>query len=297
MAFSLFACKQFLKDYINDNSDVAFSSEDFDTIASEISRTNMQFTHGKLISLIKKLKIEGRLNKSQEKKMNELALKEHNERVVLYKWYLTSKYAHPLVNYDSLENTNVIWNGYRDPVTNVVFAPGIMDLISYPTLEIRHIVEVVANLASYDRLTLKTPHVVERIVEIERQPTAAEIAKAKKEKFEIAHSQGFNGGAKNNRTELDRDDQFKKPPLREEKRVAINERNNRINEVLSETLSSISNYSAGKNHARTAERKQILRDMVDKFMPQVKDVESAERLARTINEKINSFNGSNSSVR
>ena len=47
-------------------------------------------------------------------------------------------------------------------------------------------------------LLVRKPQVVEKIVEVERQPTA-QIAKAKKDKFEKEHSQGFHNTAKNNR--------------------------------------------------------------------------------------------------
>src|SRR5258708_13733958 len=71
MNFSLYACKQFLKDYNGDDYDVSFTPENIDVIASEMSVTNTQFTYPKVRALIQKLKNEGRLDKPQENKMEQ----------------------------------------------------------------------------------------------------------------------------------------------------------------------------------------------------------------------------------
>jgi hypothetical protein len=115
----------------------------------------------------------------------------------------------------------------------------------------------------------------------------------KKEAFEIAHSKGFKGGSQNNRTELQRDDQHKKPPLTEQDRVAINSRNARIDGIIADTLSTIGNYT-GPSHARTYERREQLRAEFEKFKYQVKDEDGALKLQRTIAEKINSYDRSSS---
>ena len=129
------------------------------------------------------------------------------------------------------------------------------------------------------------------IVEVERQPTAKEIAK---DKFLRAHDAGLLNSSKHNRNELD--DEFRggksAPLLTEPEKIAINARNGRINEVLGETLSSVNNYSAGRNHARTSDRRAELTALFNQHRIRVNDVEGAEKLARTIEEKINSYDRS-----
>jgi hypothetical protein len=232
--------------------------------------------------------------------MTQAAEKEQASRIALYKFYIKSEYKSSFVDYDSLENTDVIWNGYKDPATGVILRSGILDLVAYPRLEIRHIVEVVGDLDSYGYLKHKTPRVVERVVEVERQPSQfgkdEAARKAKKDKFEEAHNAGLLNSSKHNRTELD--DEWNRGkssplPLTEAERIAINTRNARIDEVIGETLSTISNYSS-YSHARTYERREQLRELFNKFKNQVSDVASAEKLQRTINETIDSYDRSTS---
>jgi hypothetical protein len=151
-----------------------------------------------------------------------------------------------------------------------------------------------------NELLVRKPKVVERIVEVERQPSSLEKdeaeRKAKKEQFEKAHAAGLLSSSKHNRNELD--DKFdhgkdRPLPLTEQERVALNARNRRIDEVIGETLSTISNYSS-YSHARTYERREQLRETFNKFKNQVSDVASAEKLQRTINEKIDSYDRSSS---
>jgi hypothetical protein len=152
--------------------------------------------------------------------------------------------------------------------------------------------EILLNLDA-NELLVRKPQVIERIVEVERKPTAEEITKAKKDKFQKEHSQGFHGGSKNNRTELQRDDDHKPPVLTEQERVALNSRNARINEIILDTLSTINNYSANV-HSKTYSRRDDLRATFNQHKNKVNDVESAEKLQRTIDEKINSYDTSSS---
>jgi len=78
--------------------------------------------------------------------MNQAAQKEHNERVALYKFYLTSKYKSSFVDYDSMANYSRDLEGYQDPETGTVLRSGILDVVAYPRLEIKDIIEVVGNL-------------------------------------------------------------------------------------------------------------------------------------------------------
>jgi hypothetical protein len=151
-------------------------------------------------------------------------------------------------------------------------------------------------------LLVRKPQVVEKIVQVERQPTQHEkdeaAKKAKKDAFEKAHAAGLLNSSKHNRNELD--DQFDqgKPqplPLTEQERVALNARNRRIDEVIGETLSAINSYT-GPSHARTYVRREQLRTTFNKFKNEVTDVDSALKLQRTIDAKISSFD-SNPSVR
>jgi len=152
--------------------------------------------------------------------------------------------------------------------------------------------EILLNLDS-NELLVRKPQVVERIVEVERKPTAEEIAKAKKDKFEKEHSQGFHNSPKNNRTELDRDDQYKPPVLTEPEKVALNARNARIDGILLDTMATVRNYS-GPTHARTYSRRDELTALFNQHKNEVKDIESAEKLQRTIAEQINSYDRSSS---
>lgn len=150
----------------------------------------------------------------------------------------------------------------------------------------------VAELASNDMLVRK-----QKVVVVEKQPTAEEIAKAKKEKFQREHADGFHAGMKNNRTELDRDDQYQPRTLTEPEKAAINARNARIDEVIRDTMSTIKNYT-GHSHARTYSRRDELTALFNQHKNKVSDVESAEKLQRTINEKINSYDrGTSGGVR
>jgi hypothetical protein len=114
----------------------------------------------------------------------------------------------------------------------------------------------------------------------------------KKEAFEIAHSQGFHGGAKNNRNELDRDSP-QKLPMTELQKQALNEQNRMIDATINETLSTIAGY-AGPSHARTYERREQLRETFEKFKYQVKTLEDAEKLQRTVAAQIDSYDRSSS---
>jgi hypothetical protein len=116
---------------------------------------------------------------------------------------------------------------------------------------------------------------------------------AKKLAFEIAHSKGFKGGSENNRTELQRDDQHKPPVLTEPEKQALNERNRRLDGIVADVMSTIKNYST-HNHARTYERRAELTALFERHKNKVHDVESAETLARTIAERINSYDKSTS---
>jgi hypothetical protein len=147
--------------------------------------------------------------------------------------------------------------------------------------------EILLDLDSKELLVRKGP---ERIVEVEKKPDP----KAEKKKaFEIAHSQGFHGGSKNNRNELDRDDQYKKPPMTEPQKQALNERNRMIDAVINDTLSAVNNYSANV-HSKTYSRRDELTALFNQHKGKVNDVESAEKLQRTIAEKINSYDRSTS---
>jgi hypothetical protein len=137
--------------------------------------------------------------------------------------------------------------------------------------------------------------------QIVRQPSPQEKAeverKEKKRKFEEAHAAGLLNSAKHNKNELDRDEQFKKPPLTEQERVAINSRNARIDEIIRETMTTIGNYSAGINHARTRSRRDELTTLFNQHRSKVKDVESAEKLQRTIFSAMDSYDRSSSGIR
>jgi len=87
-----------LKDFKGDDYDVSFTPENIDVIASEMSRTNTQFTFEKVRMLIQKLNNEGRLEKPKENQMKQT----DQERGALFSFYVTSKWAHPAVDYDSL---------------------------------------------------------------------------------------------------------------------------------------------------------------------------------------------------
>ena len=115
----------------------------------------------------------------------------------------------------------------------------------------------------------------------------------KKEAFEIAHSKGFKGGSQNNRTELQRDDQNKKPPMTEPEKQALNVQKARIDEVIRDTMSAISRYQ-GASHARTAERRTELTALFNQHMGKVKNIEGAETLQNTIAQKIDSYDRSTS---
>lgn len=157
-----------------------------------------------------------------------------------------------------------------------------------PTLKKGLLFTLVAEL---DLNKLLVPKQVVQVVE--RQPTAEEIRKAKKDKFEKEHSQGFHQGAKNQRTELDRDDQYKPPVLTEPEKVALNARNARIDGILLDVMSTVRNYS-GSSHARTYSRRDELTALFNQHKGKVKDIESAEKLQRTIAEKIDSYDRSSS---
>jgi hypothetical protein len=152
--------------------------------------------------------------------------------------------------------------------------------------------EILLNLDA-NELLVRKPQVIERIVEVERQPTAEEIAKAKKDKFQKEHSQGFHGGSQNNRTELQRDDQHSPRVLTEPEKVALNEKNRRIDQLIVETLSTVAGYT-GHTHARTYERRSELNALFNQHKDKVKDIASAEKLQRTIAEKIDSYDKSSS---
>lgn len=136
-----------------------------------------------------------------------------------------------------------------------------------------------------------------QVVVVEKQPSAAEKAeserKDKRAKFEQAHAAGLLNDPKYNRNELD--DKFdhgreRALPLTEEQRVALNLKNQRINEVIHETMSTINSYTA-HSHARTYSRREQLRETFNKFKNQVTDEASALKLQRTIEAEIAKFDG------
>ena len=171
-----------------------------------------------------------------------------------------------------------------------------MVLNAEPTLSKGLITDRVSNL-NLNGLLVRKPPVVERIVEVEKKPDPKVEAR---KKFQEAHDAGLRNSAKHNRTELD--DEWNRGksaplPLTEEQRVAKNVDNRRIDSVIAETLSTIGNYSAGKNHSRTAERRSELTALFDRHKGKVTDSKSAETLQNTIAEKINSYDKSSGSIR
>src|SRR5882762_7558982 len=122
MNVSLYSCKQFLKDFKGDDYDVSFTPENIDVIASEMSRTNTQFTFEKVRMLIQKLNNEGRLEKPKENQMKQT----DQERGALFSFYVTSKWAHPAVDYDSLQTLTALTDRCSRE--------------NYPVLEVRHII-------------------------------------------------------------------------------------------------------------------------------------------------------------
>jgi hypothetical protein len=82
-------------------------------------------------------------------------------------------------------------------------------------------------------------------------------------------------------------------PLTEQERVALNSRNAHIDSVILETLSTIKNYT-GHTHSKTYSRRDELSALFNQHKDKVSDVESAEKLQRTIAEKIDSYDTSSS---
>jgi hypothetical protein len=279
MKFSLYACKEFVKDYVtneSDDYDIAFTPENIDLIASEMRETSTQFTYDKLRTLIQKLNNTNRLNKPRENKMPEQT---QQERFEILSDHFRNGFQ---VDFPDLEP---VYDQYGEVLPGSGPSHVILSIAwaAQPILTRGFVKAKIAELASGGLLQRK-----QTVLVVERQPTVAEIAKAKKEKFQIEHSQGFHNSAKNNRTELDRDDQHNPPVLTEEQRVAINAKNRRIDEIVTETLTTISRYT-GHTHARTAERRALLNATFDKFKFNVKDEESALKLQRTIDEQVAGF--------
>jgi hypothetical protein len=159
--------------------------------------------------------------------------------------------------------------------------------------------EILLNLDA-NELLVRKPQVVERIVEVERQPTQFEkdeaARKAKREKFEKARELGVRNRAQDNRNELDDEWDHGKAralPLTEQQIAAKNETNRRIDGILLDVMSAVGNYS-GHSHARTSERRGELTTLFNQHKNKVNDVESAEKLQRTIAEKIDSYDRSSS---
>jgi len=286
MNFSLYACKQFLKDYIDNESndyDVAFTPETIDVIASEMSRTNTQFTFEKVRTLIRKLKNTNRLDKPQEN--NKMAKHQtDSERGALFQFYVTSKWAHPSIDYDSLQTLQaLIARCSRE---------------NYPFLEVRHIVQECVNADNAGELRHRTPKEVV-VVEVERQPSQYEKdeaeRKAKKEKFEKAHAAGLLNNSKHNRNELD--DKFdhgkdRPLPLTEQQRVALNAKNERDNQIIADVQSRISNYT-GATHSKTYAGRDALKAT---FIDAMNKGLGAEAVQKAVEAKLDSLAG-NSSAR
>jgi hypothetical protein len=280
MNFSLVACKQFLKDYVDNDSDVAFSSEDFDVIASEISRTNTPFEFEQLRLLITKLKNTGRLNKPQENKM--VPKQTPAERTEIVRQFFHNNFATRFPNLEPIFSSD-----------GKIVCPASFVIIQgdFHKAEVLRADVIQDIIMKYESVLVQKKAPV--IVEVERQPTPEEL---KKRKFQEAHDAGLLNSAKHNRTELD--DEWNRGksrplPLTEQDRVAINVHNARVDEVIRDTMSSVNNYT-GYSHARTAERRAELTALFDKFKLQVKDEESALKLQRTIADKINSYDRSTS---
>jgi hypothetical protein len=164
-----------------------------------------------------------------------------------------------------------------------------------PTLKKGLLFTLVAEL---DLNKLLVPKQVVQVVE--RQPSQQEKAeaerKAKREKFEKARDLGIRNRPQDNRNELDDEWDHGKPlppPLTEQDRIAINSRNARIDQIIGETLSTIAGYT-GHTHARTYSRRDELTALFNRHKDKVNDVESAEKLQRTIAAKIDSYDTSGS---
>jgi hypothetical protein len=139
-------------------------------------------------------------------------------------------------------------------------------------------------------LLVKKPEVIERIVEVERKPTAEEIAKAKKDKFEREAAHGFHQEARNQRTELDRDDQYKKPPMTEGQKQAQNAKAERENQIIADVQSRINSYT-GATHSKTYSARDALKQT---FVDAMNKGLSAEQVQKAVEAKLDSFAGNNS---
>jgi hypothetical protein len=287
MAFSLFACKQFLKDYIDDNPNVAFGDEDRDVIASEISRTSMQFTVEKLVRLINSLENEGRLIGRKENKMEQERIRFTQSKQERFKILLDFFNNDFPVKFPHLERI------YSDDGLTTLCPPSAIVLMqaltAEPTLKPGLLSDRIHSLDLNDLLVRKG-----RIVEVpvEKKPTAQEVARAKKEKFEREAAAGFHQERKNQRTELDDEwnrGKAKPLPLTEPQIQALNARNGEINSILGETLSAINNYSAGRNHARTQDRRGEMTALFNQHRIKINSVAMAKNLAETIKTKMNSY--------
>jgi hypothetical protein len=143
-------------------------------------------------------------------------------------------------------------------------------------------------VAELDLNKLLVPKQVVQVVE--RQPTADEIKKAKKDKFEREAAAGFHREAKNQRTELDRDDQYKKPPMLEEQKQALNTKTEKDNAIIADVQSRINTFT-GATHSKTYSGRDALKQT---FVDAMNKGLSAEQVQKAVEAKLDSFAGNNS---
>lgn len=148
--------------------------------------------------------------------------------------------------------------------------------------------EILLDLDSKELLVRK--NVIERIVEVEKQP---DPKVEKKRKFQEAHDAGLLNSAKHNRNELDDEWNHGKSaplPLTEPQKQALNAKTAHDNQIIADVQSRINNFT-GTTHSKTYSGRDALKQT---FVDAMNKRLSAEAVQKAVEAKIDSMAGNNS---